>query len=244
MVFMCFNCTVLLLASYGSAQTILFDDSHDGNGDELSGNLSSFASLLSNNGINIVEFDGSPGDLTSTVLASADALFIHDVELAYTSAEISAINEFVINGGGLFISGNAPANFNQAANNALMSNFGIAFNEAISPEDTITFASHPLVDGLSQITGDGVARISITGSAQLVGFNSSGVGTIAVRDSVNGSGRVVAAGDGAPLLNSFIGQFDNSEWALRAAQYVVIPEPATILLLMGIPPWVVRFRAR
>jgi len=134
MVFMCFNCTVLLLASYGSAQTILFDDSHDGNGDELSGNLSSFASLLSNNGINIVEFDGSPGDLTSTVLASADALFIHDVELAYTSAEISAINDFVLDGGGLFISGNAPANFNQATNSVLMANFGITFNEANSRE--------------------------------------------------------------------------------------------------------------
>jgi hypothetical protein len=213
------------------SQSILFDDAHDGNGDELTGNLSGFASVLTSNGISITEFDGSPGDLTPSVLDGYNALFIHDVELDYTSAEITTIVNFVANGGGLFISGNASANFNQATNNALMSNFGITFNESISPQDTVTFTDHPLVDGLSHITGDGVARLLVSGSTELVGFNSSGLGTIAVRDSIAGSGRVVATGDGAPLLNEFLGQADNAEWSLRAAQYVVIPEPSTVFLL-------------
>lgn len=145
-------------------------------------------------------------------------------------AEINAIHSFVLNGGGLLISGNAPANFNQAGNNLLMANFGIAFGDAISPQDTIAFAAHPLVAGLSRITGDGVGRVTVTGGVQLVGFNSGGLGTIALRDSAAGSGNVVATGDGAPFLNAFLGQADNATWALGAARHVV-PEPATLSLL-------------
>lgn len=65
-----------LLAALAPAQhaladsySILFDDAHDSDGDELGGDLSGFVSLLASNDIAVVEFNGSPGDLGPAVLA-------------------------------------------------------------------------------------------------------------------------------------------------------------------------------
>jgi hypothetical protein len=219
-------CTLLVFNSCQGA-SVLFDDAHDTDDDELAGPLSSFATILQGHGISITELDGSPGAITPAILSGYDALFIIDAEQSYTPGEMSAIGSFVAGGHGLLIAGNAPPNFNQAGNNALLSQFDIAFNEALpaGSQDTVYFSAHPAVQGLSHIVGDGVGRVSVSGASQLIGFNNLAQGTIAVREPSGGSGRVIAAGDGAPFLNDFINQADDSAWVLQAVS-TVVPEPS------------------
>ncbi len=223
----------LLGAANAPGGLVLFDDAHDSDGDELVGaDLTTLVGLLAGQGITLHELDGSPCAITPSVLAGYDALFIHDAELSFTPAEIAAITAFVASGGGLFVTGNAPANFNQATYNALLAPFGIQFHEAISPQDTVLFADHPLVAGLTRITGDGVGRLSVSGDAILLGFNALGQGTIALRPPIGGAGPVLVMGDGAPLLNGFIGQYDNAAWVTRAFSHVV-PEPSAAAMLLA-----------
>src|SRR5688500_5609302 len=88
--------------------SILFDDSHDTDGDELLGNFSELRTIALAAGHTIVELDGSAGALTPAVLASHDVVMVFDAELAFTTTEIANIQSFVSGGGLLFVAGDRP----------------------------------------------------------------------------------------------------------------------------------------
>ena len=77
----------LVLSNQGRAATILWDDSHDTDGDELSGNTSAFAASMATAGHILLELDGVPGAITPTALVGVDAFFLWDAELALTTAK-------------------------------------------------------------------------------------------------------------------------------------------------------------
>src|SRR5436853_2429725 len=75
--------------------TILWDDSHDADGDELTGNFSAFAATMAGAGFTVVELNGSPGAITPAALSGINAVFLWDAENALTSSEISTLQNFV-----------------------------------------------------------------------------------------------------------------------------------------------------
>ena len=89
--------------------SILWDDTHDGvelTNDEtgVGGNYNDFRLLVEAEGHVLDEFDG-PGDLTADLLADYDVLMFFDTEIDFTAEEVATIQEWVSNGGLLFVAG-------------------------------------------------------------------------------------------------------------------------------------------
>ncbi len=102
------GCFILLIAislccRSALAGRILWDDSHDTDGDELTGNYAAFATLMASAGQTLVELNGSPGAITPQALNGMNAVYLWDTELAFTNSEITALHNFVAAGGGMFV---------------------------------------------------------------------------------------------------------------------------------------------
>ena len=218
---------LLLVAATGvQAGTIIWDDSHDTNDDELNGNYSLFSSAIVGTGHSIVELEGSPGAINASVLAGFDALFIMDPESGLLSAEITTIHNFVDNGGGLFVAWDGGSH--TASLNNLLAPYQISLagvNNVGSPLLS-NFVPHPVVDGIGSIAFHAGSTINVAGSAiSLIAGGDPSVLAVA------GPGcRVVVIGDASLFKDSLIGEGDNEGLTVNIANYTV-PEPAALSLL-------------
>lgn len=104
---------------------------------------SSFATLLENNGYTVSSLTNGP--ITPQKLQGYDILVIMGPYGNYTDAEVNTINEFVNNGGGLFLVGNNWGNVDGGQNfsfNKIARSFGVDFanNEIVTDDQNNIFA--------------------------------------------------------------------------------------------------------
>jgi hypothetical protein len=221
----------LTVSSQATGVTILWDDSHDTDGDELSGNFSTFAATMAANGHNLIELDGAPGAITPAALGGVNAVFLWDAELALTDDEITTLQNFVASGGGLFVAWDTATNVR--SNNSLLAPYGLSISGAIVSSSIVTgFVPHPITASANTIETSFGTTVSTTGGS--LDLTLADGANIILAVSV-GPQRVVVFGDTSTFENAGIGgtsieKADNRALITNIANFTAIPEPSTLLL--------------
>ena len=261
------------------------------------------AELLRGNGFEVsqieetVETDASSTGQTNGVavpfetldLSAYDAIVFGSNNAQYNSAQVSAVDTYIRNGGGaLFISdANFGSGWSDAANSdqAFVGQYGLNVRQdrgtyALTRADgEFLDPDHPLFEGVEAFDGEGVSPIEVAQSVEGVTTTilARAEGLLGVNDNDNGRGSTQQAGlnDAAVVvaevgLGRVIGHFDrntffndngagtfldreqsrasgnpaldNSQFALNLFNQLVIPEPASALLLTGVLPLLARRR--
>ena len=183
--------------------SILFDESHTNNGSDLwaPGNASLFSWMLGENGYNSTTNFAEA--LDSGILDGHDAVVICFPMLQYTTSEISAIHDFVEDGGGLLLIGVDNENwweFKPTNLNPIASQYGIEFNLDQSDVSLTNLPGHHITYNVDSISLDGD---DLTGCSLTV--SSPGAALVSESDNVyiataeSGSGRVVCVGSVGPF---------------------------------------------
>ena len=180
----------------GAGPRIVFDDTKDLDGDELTGNYAEFAKFLTGNRIGATLVELNQGPITPGRLAGGDIFVVNDIEVAYTSAEIDAIRGFVRSGGALLVIGEWSFAHDMASVNALTAEFGI-FQEGMytgtsSCRPAAPLGTTPRPTGTLTFDAPGALRVSGPASTQCV--MSNGGAAIAISD-VGGRLAVVSDSD-------------------------------------------------
>ncbi|TXT57574.1 MAG: hypothetical protein BAJATHORv1_10276 [Candidatus Thorarchaeota archaeon] len=219
-----------------SAQTftgakILFDEAHTKNGSALwtPGNASLFSALLTENGH---ESDTNfENDLDSTLLSNYDILVLFFPQISLKSSEVTAIEDFVENGGGLLLVGidNQTTSWLYTPEhlNSISESFGITFNLDEWSGTANDFDDHQVMQGVSSIHSNSeqhsACSLSLSGSATSVALYD---GNSIVAVSSSGSGRVVAVGTLAPFLmynekvNLLESRYDHHQFSLNVIDWL------------------------
>ena len=184
-------------------KTILFDESHCGNGSSLwaPGNASLFSWMLGVNGYpSDTNFNES---LDSGILNNYDILVIFFPENALNASETSAVLSFVDNGGGLLLVGvdnQQLWNFKVNHLNPISSTFGITFQSDDVDESITTFAANNITYEVTSMNtrGDDLEFCSLAVTTPATAVVNSSLGPI-VATSESGLGRVVCVGGPSPF---------------------------------------------
>ena len=154
---------------------ILWDDAHDDDNDELSTNYSEFRDLVTAAGHTISELEGAPGSITPDTLEDVDVLMLFDGEFAFTTVEITTIQNFASVGGSVFVVGERSAAFNWSSYNSLLSPYGIQFLPSEIESPLTAFNSNLLTAGLTSVTYARGGELSVAGAGtKVLGSSSSG----------------------------------------------------------------------
>jgi hypothetical protein len=192
------------------AARILIDESHSDGNSELwtPGNATKFGSFLMDYGHHVdTNFDA---DFDSGILDTYDILVIFFPQIALTSAEVQAVEDFVDNGGHLLLVGidNRPGvgDYTSQELNAVSENYGITFNEdallgrAVGTDDELS--THHLtqdVDSISTKAGNFLQGCSLTVSSPATSIVTvKDLDFVAVAEV--GASKIVAVGGAAPFL--------------------------------------------
>jgi hypothetical protein len=193
---------------------ILWDDTHDGfelTNDEtgVGGNYNDFRLLVEAEGHVLDEFNG-PGDLTADLLADYDVLMFFDTEIDLTEEEVGAIQEWVSNGGLLFVAGETVTgtSFNEASWNFLFEPYHIAFTTPDVNLDLTVFSGDPLTDGLTAVDFSAGCTLTVSGAGTKV-LASASDGRAGYAYGANGA--VVVLADSDPFINAMLEPGDNEE---------------------------------
>jgi len=160
--------------------------------------------------------------VTTTTNISGETLSQYDVVVicvasawdeAYTTGEVSQIQSYVQNGGGLLIMGD---NFSCPNDNInpVSQTFGITCGvSTLSPDDLYftDLASHPIFAGVSELYYRAGGELVVTSPGEEVAWTGGGEVTVAVAEQ--GSGRIVVTGDVGFCDNTYIGNSDNQKFA-------------------------------
>ena len=179
--------------------------------------------------------------LTYDLLKDYDVVIILDPSSDYTPEEISALQEYVENGGGLFIAGEWYKYANTDNFNAIVGKYGITFNndELMDDEQNSGRPYYPFVgiynrnSPITRFIPDGWKMyyngqtLSVTGDAVWVirGFDSSyskdsdgnilyatGSEPVVAAAVQVGNGRIVVYGSSKAFSDSYSGKYIQSNW--------------------------------
>jgi hypothetical protein len=219
--------TLAFLVSPHSARagTILWDDSHDTDGDELTGNFSAFAATMATAGHTLVELNGAPGAIKPAALSGVNAFFLWDAETALTSSEVTTLQNFVAAGGGLFVAYDAATNL--TSNNALLAPYGLSMSTSALSATVSGFVPHPITAGISTISTSAGGTVGTTGSAIDLTVAGGSSNILAVSAAPQ---RVVVFGD-TGTFNTVFANVDNRALVINIANFTTAPEPSSIVLL-------------
>lgn len=216
-----------------------------------------FTEYLRESGVTLSEF-GSPDDLSTSyldigTLSGSDIFMIMDTELAYTEEEVSAIHEFVENGGTLFIlseywdSSTQEASFGIDSYNEILEPFGIqcerrgigeglgglglvydASTGSVAENDTLMEG----VDSLYIITGSTLSVNTSVSNARGLFWEDAAKTHAIVATAEYGSGNVIAVSDGSTLYDDIlydaIRQGADNLRLLRNIARAIVPEAPRI----------------
>jgi PKD repeat protein len=179
---------------------MLFDEGHRDY--HLASDHTAAINSLNSEGVTTIV---SSGMITDSLLQNYDVLYINEPRTSFTSAEQSAVYNFVMNGGGLFIA----HDFNTAISNFLLDSFDLNINDYSSPPGAVPgvdllitdLEPHPITTGLAGFYWNYGNALNI-GSAEwtvIARYNSSPL--LAAREA--GSGRIVVIGDNDLFVDSY-----------------------------------------
>ncbi|TFH07321.1 MAG: hypothetical protein E4H14_08780 [Candidatus Thorarchaeota archaeon] len=159
--------------------------------------------------------------LTPAILEKYDMLIINIPEDAYSAAEISAIQSWISDGGGLFVMGDSPGFANENANiREIIAGYDMnitetTFNPTLFAANNITL--HPVNEALDFIEFEGGSYVESWGSAVTLVRGIDGNKTVVAQEI--GSGRVILAGDINFLATSIANQ-DNLRFGYNIANWL------------------------
>lgn len=191
-----------------------------------------------------VELLTSP--ITTSALQFADVLIINDIEVDLTSSEITAIVDWVNNGGTLIVfngfynetSGEVAFAYNSM--NSLLNNFGIGIeNKSIGVGPTILsgivytgrITNHPIMKNVSSLFTILGAPFKIIDSSKAMGlFYIDNTSDALVAYAKSGNGQVIALGDDnifweEILYSSYVKHCDNPQLLYNIASFVIPHRP-------------------
>ena len=160
--------------------------------------------------------------VTTTTNIGSETLSQYDVVVicvasawdeAYTTGEVSQIQSYVQNGGGLLIMGDNLGCPNDNIN-PVSQTFGITCGmSTLSPDDLYftDLASHPIFAGVSELYYRAGGELVVTSPGEEVAWTGGGEVTVAVAEQ--GSGRIVVTGDAGFCDNTYIDDSDNQKFA-------------------------------
>jgi hypothetical protein len=162
----------------------------------------------------------SEGNLTYANLEPYDMLMVNQPMADYSPAEILAVEQWVQDGGALFVVGDnagVPDNYRL---NELIEPFGIQFNHTL-PTYAGAFSDfdmHPTTEGCTTLSYLGSARLNISGDAYPIWRYTPG--DIAVAATEYGDGRVLVIPDANSVFDAWIGDAHNFKFAMNIANWL------------------------
>jgi len=176
-------------------------------------------------------YPSATGNLTTNNLAPYDALIICLPDLNFTASEVSAVTNWVNNGGGIITIGENPGSVTEDTNiNYLYSNFGLSMNLTDGGSNTVTYTvEHPTLEGCSQITALAPGLIVYSGSAYPIWGNNAD--EIIVGGQEFGKGRVILMADFATLRDSSMPSYDNLQYGINLINWLTASQAEVLLYL-------------
>ena len=194
---------------------LLWDDTHDTDGDDLYVNYSTLAGMMPGFGINATQI--ATGPLTANLLAGYDILVLIDAESAYSTQELTDIQNWIAGGGKLLMIGEHWGAFNPTANNQVLAPYNIQFIDVAGTSGAINFSAHPVTAGLNQISWAAGDALSANAPASSLAWDASGNNGIAV----NSNGVVVLVlCDSNMMDNTYIVNNDNIQCMQNVFNYL------------------------
>jgi len=235
---------------------ILIDEAHTATNTELwtPGNASRFGSFMMSYGHHVdMNFDSS---LDSGILDSYDIFMLFFPQVELTASEVTAVHDFVDNGGHLLLVGidNRPtvSNYSSQPLNAVSQAYGITFNQDSALGSALKSQGHMIehrlfyhVDSVLGRAGNFLQSCSLTveSPAYALGTVNERVGAAAAEI---GDSKVLAIGGAAPFLvlghdNWLVNQDDHHQAILNMLDWmlgnperdVVVPEENIITVGHG-----------
>lgn len=185
---------------------LLWDDIHDSDGDDLYGNYSTLAGLMVQWGLNPTQI--STGSITYSLLQGYEILVVIDEEIAYSNLEIADIQQWIAEGGKLFVIGENSGAFNMASHNTLLQPYNMQFY-AQSTSNANGFSNHPVVNGLNFISWAAGSAQTADPPAYGHSWTSSGYRVITTWVDSETEGVVIIVNDSGLMNNSAINSDDN-----------------------------------
>jgi hypothetical protein len=194
------------------AGRVLVDEAHTDRGTDMwtPGNASLFGWLLREHGYNVsMNWDES---LDNGILSDYDILCLFFPQIELTSSEVTAVQDFVDNGGGLLLVGVdhriSTTNYTAIHMNPISEDYGISFNEddvlgrSLRSEGEIE--DHFVTTNVDSFTS---SNDLLYGCSMEVTSPATTLGTIEDEDMLaihdTGTGRVVAVGTPAPFMQYY-----------------------------------------
>jgi len=217
---------------------LLWDETHDTDGDDLYGNYSNLAAMLPGWGINATQLFMIP--ISAATLAGYDILVLIDNEGTYTNQEVADIQAWINGGGKLLMIGENWGAFNPTQNNLVIAPYGIQFYDAPGyTTGSSNFAPHPITAGLSMISWAAGDAVNVSAPAAALAWDNSNQYTIAINQ---GGGIVLVMCDSNMMDNSTIGNNNNTLCMQNVMNYLGIsyaPFDVVITLTPVITPIVI-----
>ncbi|TFG15027.1 hypothetical protein EU537_01955 [Candidatus Thorarchaeota archaeon] len=227
------------------AGKVLVDESHTSRGSDMwtPGNASIFGWILMEHGYNV--FNNFDQALDSGLLSDYDILCLFFPQIQLTSAEVTAIQNFVSNGGGLLLVGvdhrETVSNYTAAYMNPISEDYGISFNEddilgrSLRSEGEIE--DHFITTNVDSFTSNNDllygCSLDVTSPATSLG-TIEGEDMLAIHDT--GTGRVVAVGSPATFMQYYteegwlVDEMDHFELSLNIIDWLMQGEQRTVEL--------------
>jgi len=177
------------------------------------------------------------GPITSTILERYDVLVIPEAHSSYFSDEILAIQNFVIDGGGLLVIGDDfPAAYTD-----LTSFAGIAWDMEYygwrGYTDDIT--PHPVTEGVNLTYFDSpLSQLYVSSPATDIIRDGSGYGEVMLATSEVGFGKVIAIADEHTIMDGYISYADNTQLANNMIEWLVARYEHDLTVLLDAPIFV------
>jgi len=207
---------------------ILWDESHD-----------NYPLLLHSSYLADLEFEGyvvdthTSGPITSAVLSGYDILVCAEFYIAYSSSELTDIQNFVMDGGGLLVMGDND----YSLRNSLTSYAGIEWIDGSFSGTAVDITSHPVTEGVSEVYfGAAMNILSTSGSAVSLVRN---LGYDFIAASEYGFGYIVAICDDNCLPDGYYETADNSILAINIMDWMSVGRvDHDVAAILDVPTWV------
>jgi hypothetical protein len=177
------------------------------------------------------------GNLTAQNLAPYDMLVTNQPLLNISPSEVLAVEGWVQAGGGLFVIGDNPGVPDNYHLDALIAPYGMQFNATVSSYDQVIGISyaHPTTESCTSLQYHGATNLILLGSAYPVWYYA--VDEVAVGASEYGEGRVIVICDANSVVNTWITEANNKQFAMNVANWLTTSKAQVLLYhdTTGIP---------
>jgi hypothetical protein len=149
---------------------VLFEDAHDMDTDDLTGNYAKLKTALEGEGY-VVE-DVKTGPITYDTLEIYDVVILPDLEIELSSSEIAAFAEYLSSGGRLLIIGEWKGAHIPSTVSAVSRVAGIEFDNTIvyDPDNYVSSAQWPVIHEVdsTHAIGNGISNFAMYAGSSLV----------------------------------------------------------------------------